>query len=186
MEAYNEVFKIGTKYDKDVMFYCNPFFDGYHLNIPGTKEAKRRKDMFQPYFSKAAIGRLEPLLKAALVKFLKTMEAAAKNDKVLDLNLGYRCLTADVIMDYCYQAPFRGLDAPDFRFPFIEAMDEYSEAGQWDKYFVKAFGLLMKIITVLPPNLAKTLFPPIASVQWMRAVSANPTNKMMRMDYQIH
>ena len=171
IEAYNEVYKIGTKFDKDPHFYCNPFFDGCLLNISDLKSAKHRKDMFSPYFSKAAIGRLEPLLKGCVTKFLNVMVQAGKDHKVVDLNYGYRCLTADVIMDYCYQKPFGALDAPDFQFPLIVALDSSAQAGQWDKYFVKTFALVTAIIQALPYNVANFILPPMVSVRWMRAVS---------------
>ena len=171
IDAYNEVFKVGTKFAKDPHFYSHPFFDGCLLTISDPKSAKLRKDMFTPYFSKAAIAGLEPLLKGCVRKFLNIMVQAGKDHKVVDLNYGYRCLTADIIMEYCYQKPFGALDAPDFHFPLIVALDSSGQAGQWDKYFVKTFAMVTAIIQALPSRLADFILPPMASVRWMQAVS---------------
>ena len=167
------VYKIGTKFDKDSNYYSNPFFDGSHIAIPDLKTAKQRKDMFQPYFSKAAIQRVEPLLKQAISKFLSIMKQAGREHRVVDLNFGYRCLTADMIMDYCYQKSFQALSAPDFRFPLIVALDRYSQAGQWDKYFVKIFSVIASVLNALPLNISKMILPPISSIQFMQNVRSS-------------
>ena len=164
------VHKSGTKFDKDADWYSNPFFNGSHITILDLKTAKQRKDMFQPYFSKAAILRVEPLLKESTRSFLSVLKRAASEKRVVDLTFGFRCLTADIIMDYCYQKPFGALKAVNFEFPLIVAMDRYSQTGQWDKYFLHIFGVIATILNSIPPNLAKMILPPISSVQWMQRV----------------
>ena len=127
--------------------------------------------MFQPYFSKASIQRLEPLLKGKCLKFSEKLREAAKQNKAVNLSWGYRCLTADTIMDYSYQKPLGALDAPDFDFQLIKALDEFAEGGIVEKYFVKLSNLIFDILQALPPKFAKAILPPIASVQWLKSVS---------------
>jgi hypothetical protein len=95
------------------------------FSIASVKEAKRRKDMLQPYFSKAAVVRSERMIQDKIVEFLKLLRTAASENKPVDLSLGFSCLVADVITQYCYQKSFGALDAPDFRFPPILAIEEF-------------------------------------------------------------
>ncbi|MCJ1354666.1 MAG: hypothetical protein MMC33_004655 [Icmadophila ericetorum] len=183
MEAFNEVYKSGTKFDKNAEWYSNPFFEGSHITIPDLKTAKQRKDMFQPYFSKAAIQRVEPLLKESTESFLKALRKATSEARMVDLTFGFRCLTADIIMDYCYQKPFGALAAPDFRFPLIVALDKYSQAGQWDKYFLHIFRVIAAVLNSIPPEIAKMILPPMSSIQWMQKANISQSEQSMLADH---
>ncbi|KAI9873944.1 MAG: hypothetical protein M1830_010370 [Pleopsidium flavum] len=167
LDAYNQVFKIGTKFDKEPTFYSNPFLRGSLLTILDLKSAKSRKDMYQPYFSKAAIQRVESLIQDKVSNFLNILKDAASENKVIDLSLGYRCLTADVVMNYCYQKTFGALDAPDFAFPLIVALEEALPAGQWTIYFSTIFGFINRITEILPSMVIEKFAPPVAANQWM-------------------
>lgn len=119
MDAYNEIYKTGTKFDKFKDHYGSPFFKGALIAMPDHRTSKARKDMLQMYFSKAAIARLEPLIMAHIAKLLNILRQAAQEQKSIDLNMGYRCLTSDIVMDYSYQTPLGALDSPNFHFPLI-------------------------------------------------------------------
>lgn len=94
---------------------------GSFFNQPDLKSAKPHRDMFQPYFSKASVHRIEHLIQEQETKFLNDLQKAAKEQRVLNLTLGFKALTADVIMTYSYQKTFGALDAPEFRFrPLLE------------------------------------------------------------------
>jgi hypothetical protein len=177
MKSYNEVYKIGTKYNKDPNYYDNAFFNGSLINISATKEAKQRKDMFQPYFSKAAILRVEPLLKQHTTKLIALLCKAGKAHRVVDLTMAFKCLTADIIMDYCYQKPFGAMDAPDFQFPLIKALDDSASTGQWDKYFVKIVNLLSNVVLSIPPVIGTAIIPAMKSILWMRDVSVDKSQR---------
>lgn len=81
----NRVYKPGTKFKKDPSFYCLPIADGSMFNIHETKLSKPHKDMYQPYFSRAAIQNLETEIHAHCAKFLGKLSGAAAQAKVVDL-----------------------------------------------------------------------------------------------------
>ena len=168
------VYKIGTKFDKDPVYYSNPYFNGSLFNFSDLKTTKQRKDMFQAYFSKAAITRVQPLLKQSISEFLDILKAAGRDRKAVDLSLGFRCLTADMIMNYCYQKPFGALAAPDFKFPLIVTIDKYAASGLYDEYFPKAFAVVSAVMDAIPFSIARRILPPIAAIQFMQTVRLGP------------
>lgn len=153
MDSYNQVFRSGTKYNKDPVFYRSPITVESLFNIHNTKDAKQRKvsniserskrshwhgsfytwiltpaapqDMLQPHFSKAAIRNGEHSIQEQVNKFLDLLHSASLSKTVCDLSLGFSCLTADVVMDYAYNEPLGALDAADFRFPLILAIEDF-------------------------------------------------------------
>ncbi|KAL8948117.1 MAG: hypothetical protein Q9222_005665 [Ikaeria aurantiellina] len=158
------IYRVGTKHPKDGTYYQETFMDGSIVNIPGVKEAKRRKDMYQPFFSRAAIQKLEPVLQTRMQKFLSILTSAAKSKQVIDLSMAFRALTADMITQYCWQEPLGALDVPGFEHPFMMAIDEFCKNGRWDKYFPRTFILVDKILQKLPDSWVRRLVPPVKSI----------------------
>ena len=120
------------------------------FNKHETKLAKPHKDMYQPYFSRAAIQRLEHDIWDKVVVFLGKLGEASDNSKVVDLTLGYKCLTADVVMGYCYQKTFGALDAPDFQFPLIIDFEEFFASQTFSWYFQEFFKNVFSLLDRLP------------------------------------
>lgn len=129
------IFRSGTKFDKDIALYDIPILKESLFSIASVKEAKRRKDMLQPHFSKAALVRSERMIHDKIAKFLKMLQTAASENKAIDLSLGFSCLAADVVTQYCYQQSFGALDAPDFRFPPILAIEKFMHSNPYTRCF---------------------------------------------------
>jgi hypothetical protein len=119
MEAYNQVFKVGTKFNRDPAIYSFPFTKGSFFNKLTVKEGKVHRDLYNPYFSKANVVNMQYLVREHLSKFLQKLDEACQADKEADLSLGFRCLTADTLMGYCYDKPFGALDYEDFKYPMM-------------------------------------------------------------------
>jgi cytochrome P450 len=119
MDAYNQVFKSGTKFSKDGSLYEYPFLNGSFFTKLATKEAKPHRDLYMPYFSRGNVQKMEPIIREHLAKFLAGLDEACSAEKAVDLSLGFRCLAADSLMRYCYDKPFGALDYPEFRFPMM-------------------------------------------------------------------
>jgi hypothetical protein len=83
------VYKPGTQFKKDPEFYGAYFIHGSFFSVPETKAVKPIKDMYQPYFSQAAIQRLETSIHEKIDKFLGILHEATESTKVVDLTLGY-------------------------------------------------------------------------------------------------
>lgn len=81
--------------------------------------------MFVQYFSKTAVYRIEHLIHEQMVKFLNVIHKAAKGKRVLNMTMGFKALTADIVMYYCFQKTFGALDAPEFRFKPLLALEDF-------------------------------------------------------------
>jgi cytochrome P450 len=155
------VYKPGTHFKKDPEFYNSHIVDGSFFNVRETKEARPIKDMYQPYFSRAAIQRLEVLIHEKVNKFLDALQGAAKLSEAVDLTLGYKCLTADVVMGYCYQKTFGALDAPDFRFQLILDLEELFQTAPLAWYFPKSVNTLSRVLMNLPKAVVEKILKPL-------------------------
>ncbi|KAI9763704.1 MAG: hypothetical protein M1840_009177 [Geoglossum simile] len=164
IDAYYQVYKIGTEFAKSKRFYDNPLVTGSLLCIHETPEAKKRKDAFNPFFSKAAVRRVEFLCHEKLAQFLDALRKAGENSAVVDISRGYRCLTADVIMHYSYQRDFGALSSKDFRCDLIDAFDELAKTAKLGTYFKKTFVLVNWVASLLPKSVLARVMPPMITV----------------------
>lgn len=170
----SRIFKTGTRFDKEHSFYKDFLpLNGSLNQILETKPAMARVNMISPYFSREAIRRAEPLTLKCTIKFITLLSEAATSGKVVNLSFGFRCTTADIIMNYSFQKPLGALDAHDFRFPLIMALDASLKDIQWVHYFPKPFGLLFRITDLLPETLIEKLFQPLYLTKWCLNVRYN-------------
>ena len=119
MDAYNEVFSVGTKFDKQAQFYDHPLLEGSHFNMSDLKSSKSRREMFAPFLSKAAVSRGEPLIQTTIMKFIDILREYGNDNRVVDITRGYHSLTTDIIMNYGWQRASGALDFPDFSYPSV-------------------------------------------------------------------
>ncbi len=61
---------------------------------------------------------------------------------VVNLGIGFRALTSDMIIDFIFNKPLGALDSPDFDFNIIKALKEEAICGQWATYFPTLFRIL--------------------------------------------
>ncbi|KAL9076278.1 MAG: hypothetical protein Q9161_000994 [Pseudevernia consocians] len=166
MDAYNEIFKIGTKFDKDPPFYSSPPLLVSYFPIPSTKIALTRKAMHSPHFSKESIRRSEHLITDMLAKFLKILSGYASGAKPVDLSLGLRSLTSDVSMNYSFQRPFNTLDVEGFHSDVLEGVAGLTGMMQWPGYFPNFFAGVFWMIELLPGWFVSKSLKPYALVNW--------------------
>lgn len=120
--------------------------------------------MYQPYFSRAAIQRLESSIHEKAIKFLDVLRKAAKSSKTVDLTLGYKCLTAEVVMGYSFQKTFGALDAPDFCFRPIQDLEQLFVSAPFAWYFPNFVNALSHVLVNLPKSLIERIIKPLAAV----------------------
>lgn len=132
-------------------------------------ETKKRREFLSPFFSKAAISRVEPYLhRQKLSGFLSTLEKA--NGTVVDFYLAFRCLTADLVMDYCFQQDLDALAAPGFQDKTVEAFIQGFDMALVGTFFPNFFGFVNKIIMALPEGVRERYFAPVHGFQMMQKV----------------
>ncbi len=172
----SRIFRPGTKFDKDDAFYANPFIKGGYFNIASVKSALARKGMHSPLLSKEAVRRSEHLVRDMLVKFLKIVSGYASEARPVDLNNGFRCLAADISLNFVFQRPLNALDAEDFESKVLSGVDAFTALFQWPIYFPGFFKGALWVIACLPRWVLNRFFIPVALVRWVQEVSATRRN----------
>ena len=185
IKAYYEIYKPGTPFDKHPQFYSGRFSKGL-FNIPSTKAAKPWKGVYQPYFSRAAIARLEPSIHDTLSTFMSKLEKAANQPgKVVDLSLAFRCLTSDTIMRYCFaDDAFQSLEYEDFQSPTLLAMEEAFQTTMAVPYFPCFFNLIADVCEALPQDMLARLVPAMDSMIWLRNVGSPWSDRHCANEHQ--
>ena len=144
---------------------------GSLIAIPTTHAARHRKEAYARYFSKIAIQNIEPLIQSKLNRFLKLLREAANSDEYIDLCRGFRCLSAEIIMDYTYKEDFGALNSFRFTHPVIEAAEELISSAPWQTYFPKTFALLDSVAGMMPDWLLGKLSPQLLAIEEFQRVS---------------
>jgi cytochrome P450 len=164
IEAYNKVFSIGTKFQRDPRLYKietlkEGFFPKLHV-----RDAKPHKDLYQPYFSRAAVSRLEPIIREHLTIFLDRISSMAQKGETIDLSRGFTSLTADTIMRYSYDRPFGALNQPGFVHPILELSEEaLAITATQLGYVPNLAGVFLKLMSSLPRSWL-SFNPPLQSI----------------------
>ncbi|KAJ5617963.1 hypothetical protein N7537_003077 [Penicillium hordei] len=150
MDAYNEVFSVGTKFDKQGQFYDHPLLEGSHFNMSDLKSSKSRREMFAPFLSKASVTRGEPLIQTTIMKFIDILREYGKNNRVVDITRGYHSLTTDVIMNYGWQRASGALDFPDFSYPSVVYTNHFLVSMVVLRTFHGVFGFMAGLALQFP------------------------------------
>ena len=163
-DAYFTVFKAGTRFNRDLSFYNNPQIAGSILNVADGEVAKPHKNLYLSAFSKAAVNRLEPLIHEKLGLFLERLATAAFKSSVVHLNAAYCCLTADVVMYYCYQRTFGFLDAPNFEVQMIKDLEDFTPMVPSFWYFPRFSAVMFNFVNFLSESARRKYFPAAAAL----------------------
>ncbi|KAL8730121.1 MAG: hypothetical protein Q9181_004778 [Wetmoreana brouardii] len=186
LESYNKIFCVGTSFIKRWEFYNSHAIAGSLLNILDTPTARQRREAYTHYFSKDAIRRVEPLIHQKVDRFLARLREARRKEDPVDLSLGFRCLAADVIVDYAYQEDFGGLSAESFKHPVIEAGDDLLIYAQWGLYFRKLFMTLDFVTSCLPDSVISTLSPQLLAIRNFETVCARRIQRLKARPKNYH
>jgi cytochrome P450 len=164
------IFKIGTRYIKHRDDYNLEVADGF-FNILEPKAAKQWRDPYANYFSKAAISRLEPLIHERVNKFFSLLDQAGTTKNLVDLSMGFRSLTSDVVSSYIFGGQgFELLEVKDFQSPILVAVEQFFDFYPWCLYFPKFTAWLTRQLQKLKREQAKVLVPQLAATNWILEV----------------
>ena len=85
--------------------------------------------------------------------------------------MGFKCLAADVIVNYTFGEDFGGIKSDGFDHPIICAMDDLLISAQWALYFRKVFYSLDRMAEHLPNAVLKCVAPSVLGMRkliWVR------------------
>ncbi len=133
--------------------------------IPHELHRKRRAAL-NPYFSKASIRRLEPVVQETIEKLLKRFNMYTKTGDIMPLNLAYKATTNDIIAAYCFGVNVDYLNMDNYNRPFFEAVAAWQGMLWWIVY-IPWLGNLMNSI---PAPFMDLLMPDLESLWQMHRV----------------
>lgn len=171
MGAFNQIYRIGSRFDKDIPFYARPPIDDAYFPIASTKAALARKSMHTPLFSKEAIRRSEHLITDILAHFLDILPNYVLGERPVDLTMGFKCLTADIAMNYTFQRPLNALDEEGFQSPVLTGVATFTRLTQWTFYFPTFARRVSRVIGCLPFWVTNYFIKPYALLMWLLEVS---------------
>ncbi|KAF2739714.1 cytochrome P450 [Polyplosphaeria fusca] len=174
LESFNQVFRVGTPFER--VWHNNPFLTGSLQSKETLQETKKRREFLSPFFSKSAILKVEPFLHAQkLSLFLSTLQKTAMSSNgdggLIDFFLGFRCLTADTIMDYCFQQDLNALAEPEFKSPTVQAFIEGFDLAIAGTFFPTLFNTMSSLIMLLPERVREAQFAPLYGFETMQRLS---------------
>ena len=87
--------------------------------------------------------------------------------------MGFKCLTADIAMNYTFQRPLNALDAEGFQSPVLTGVAIFTRLTQWTFYFPTFASEVSRVIGCLPVWVTKSFVKPYAQLMWLLEVSLN-------------
>ncbi|KAH9053202.1 putative P450 monooxygenase [Lactarius vividus] len=155
--AYNEIYNVKNKWDKDTAVYRAFGMDESSACFIKYKDAKIRRDVLSPMFSRSSILKMQDLIQERVNIFcdaLATQYAAGKSSNIY---LGFRCFATDVLMHFCYDKSLEATRAQDFEADIVLALDGMIPVLSLCKYS----SVLVFLVHHFPAWLAKNSGSPV-------------------------
>ncbi|KIK66038.1 hypothetical protein GYMLUDRAFT_158707 [Collybiopsis luxurians FD-317 M1] len=156
--AYHDIYTYGSTLVKERNFYYG--ISGHApegiVTTCDPQEAKRRRGLLGPLFSRQALVELEYTIQKKVDQLITLLEECySSQNSSANISLAYRSLTTDVITEYCFADATNTLAAPDFSHPIVKSVHDFIGRVWYQRHFP----FIIKIITSVPPNLVLSLFP---------------------------
>jgi cytochrome P450 len=167
--------------DKDPYFYSmlgNP-----EATFPTIKADvhRLRRNALNPFFSIAAISKIEPTIHALIERLSARMAAAGEKDEVIPLFYSYRCMTVDMISEYVFGKQLGVLDRADWGETFYSAWRAlWAMSG-----LIRQAPIIMDIFQAMPRWMLAIANPGALEVIDMQHTTDVETKAMLESDPKI-
>ena len=104
-----------------------------------------RRSALNPFFSKAAVARLEPAIHGVVAKLCRRLADEGAAGRPVDLVMAFSCLTTDVVTDFAFSRSSNFLDSPTFAPNFHEAILGGTRMGVWARHWPVIYPILRSI-----------------------------------------
>ena len=128
---------------------------------------RNRRAAFNPYFSKASIRRLEPVITKTLDILLRRLEVSANSGEVVPLDIAFKAVASDVVTLYCFGESTNFLLREDYNSPFFDAVSNFYGLVWWMTHVA----WLGPLLNSFPLKVQIFLTPGLESFIRMRQVS---------------
>jgi Cytochrome P450 len=129
---------------------------------------RMRRQALNPFFSKASIVRLQPIIASMIEKLCARIDENKATGQPINMRLAYMCFTTDVMTSYSLNRCWNHLDIPDWSPLWCKTIRETAEMSKW----LKQFPWMWKIIKGMPENIVGALNPGLILVLDMQNVSS--------------
>ncbi|KAE8354717.1 cytochrome P450 [Aspergillus coremiiformis] len=153
--AYHDIYNGTKRWDKDEGLYRTPGLRSGSFILLKYAEAKERRDVLQPMFSKKAISNLESLIWSKAHTLASAIREANTAERSIDFLHAFRAFTLDTIMCFTFGNCVNALSAPDFMDPLVVTMD----ASLRSVPFLRNFPRIRDLIYSIPPSLIMRVLP---------------------------
>jgi cytochrome P450 len=119
-----------------------------------------RRNALNPFFSKQAIGRMEPLIRDSIEKLSARFEKLRGTGQPVVTLQAYAALTTDIITGYCFGTSYGCLDDPNWRWEWPQAMVESTRGCHLNKQFKWVFPAMQ----ATPEWIVKKVNPPVMNL----------------------
>ncbi|KAI9459892.1 putative P450 monooxygenase [Lactarius psammicola] len=174
--AYNDIYNNRNKWDKDHALYRAWDMDTSTFGYVHYSDAKQRRDILAPFFSRTSILQMQDLIKErvnVLCDALAHQFAAASSSKPFDSGdtkgkssdfmLGFHCFAVDVIMTFCYAQNWDTTKVPDFQSDIVLASQAVLPIFTMHKYS----GPLLKMMRYIPMSFGKKFGTPVTKALFL-------------------
>lgn len=116
---------------------------------------KMRRMALNPFFSKQAVQRLEPMIQSKIDLLCKRLQEWALQERVLNVENATMALTTDIISEYSFGYSYNSLTQDDLAAFWNSSFKEGMGSGVLFRYF-PLFG---RVVTSLPLWVIKIISP---------------------------
>ncbi|KAF8271918.1 putative P450 monooxygenase [Lactarius quietus] len=121
--AYNEIYNVKNKWDKDTAVYRAFNFHESSACFIKYRDSKNRRDVLSPMFSRSSVLKMQDLILERVKILSDALAAQYAAGKPSNVYLGFRCFATDVVMHFCYDKSLEATRAPDFEAEIVLALD---------------------------------------------------------------
>ncbi|KAI1081484.1 putative P450 monooxygenase [Whalleya microplaca] len=179
--AYHDIYNASARWDKDPDFYHSFGENNTSCGFIAHTEAKERKDILQPLFSRRAIISMQGLIRYHVNQLVEALTKQNTEGKSSNLLRAFRSFTLDTISEYCFAKSINAISVPDFESSIVEAIDK----GMPSFFTLRHFPIIRDIILALPHRLASKLLPNTRPIIEMQVSYAEQVRKVMADPKQL-
>ena len=160
--------------------------DATVFTVPYDKH-KLRRAALAPFFARNIVSTSNygDLIQDKVEKLCSRIEGFRGTNQPMNIGLAFRCLATDVISEYALGKSYDLLDTPDFSAAWFEAQRDTGRFVLLAKHFPWLIPLLRRLpawlITMLSPEMGKSLANGKVSCLHNNAISKKPANRRHRL-----
>ncbi|KAI9459930.1 putative P450 monooxygenase [Lactarius psammicola] len=161
--AYSDIYNYRNKWDKDHLLYRAFDLDTSTFGFIRYSDAKQRRDVLAPFFSRTSIVQLQDLIKERVDILCDALAHQFAGGKSSDLMLGFHCFSVDVITTFCYAKNWDATKVPDFQSDIVLASQAVLPILTVHKYS----GPLLKMMRYVPMRFGKNFGTPVTKALFL-------------------